>query len=162
MPTILGELRRHFRTHTWVAHVPRGVQERVLSVRQAIEDISAATGRSPTPRELADHIGCRQEGIVDALAALRSRDRQSLEAPIAPGDPDAHTVAERLGDEDPAYGLAEHRDTLRRLLPSLSDREQLIVLLRFHGQLTQREIAERLDLSQMHISRILRAALERL
>ena len=161
VPTILGELRRHFRSHAWVAHVPRSVQEGVIAVRQAVEDLTATNAEAPTPRDLAEHIGCSQEAVVNALLALSSRDSQSLDAPVA-SEAGANSLTERLGHEDSGYERAEHRDTLRRLMPVLTDREQHIVLLRFWDELTQTEIAERVGISQMQISRILRGALARL
>jgi RNA polymerase sigma-B factor len=162
VPTILGELRRHFRTHAWNAHVPRAVQERVLQIRRATDDLARAGVRKPTVRQLAAHLGESQEDVLDALQAASSTDRVPLDAPAAQRDEEALTLAERLGGEDPGYERVEDRGTVASVLPVLTERERQVVTLRFFGGLSQTEIADRIGVSQMQVSRVLRAALTRL
>jgi RNA polymerase sigma-B factor len=162
VPTILGELRRHFRNHAWNAHVPRAVQERVLRIRRATDELARAGVRNPTVRQLAEHMGEREEDVLDAVHAASSTDRVPLDAPVTQRDEEALTLAERLGQDDPGYERVEDRRTVASVLPVLTPRERQVVTLRFFGGLSQTEIADRIGVSQMQVSRVLRAALTRL
>lgn len=162
VPTILGELKRHFRDSGWALHVPRGLQERVLKLNQAVEELSAELGRSPTPGQLADRIGISTEQVLEAIEAAAAHDTASLDAPLPGGDGEARTFADSLGLPDERLDAIEHRDTLARGLRALPERERSIVYLRFADGLTQTEIAERMGVSQMHVSRLIRRSLERL
>jgi RNA polymerase sigma-B factor len=162
VPTILGELRRHFRNHAWTAHVPRAVQERVMAIRRATDELAEAGVRNPTVRRLAEHMGETEEDVIDAMAAAASTDRVPLDAPAQGRDDEALPLAERLGHEDPGYERVNDRRTVASVLPVLTDREREVLSLRFFGGLSQTEIAERIGVSQMQVSRVLRAALTRL
>jgi len=161
VPTILGELRRHFRDHAWVAHVPRRVQERTAAVRVATDDLLAETGHQPTVGQLAERLGCAEAEVVDALAARASSERIPLDARESDGD-GTLTLADRIGGEDEHYELVEDREALRSVLPLLTDHERELIVLRYVDDLSQVEIARRLGVSQMQVSRHLRAALARL
>jgi RNA polymerase sigma-B factor len=151
VPTILGELRRHFRDHAWAVRIPRSLQETVLQVRQAADDLAPVLGHTATPAELAECIDATEQ---DVLAALRadSEARHIGSMDHAPGSP---MVGERIGSVDPGHDLAEAREDLRAVLRRLPEREQQVLLLRFHAELTQSEIAGRLGISQVHVSRLL-------
>jgi RNA polymerase sigma-B factor len=164
VPTILGELKRHFRDAGWAVHVPRAVQELSLRLRTEVDEFSAQHGRSPTPDELADRLGEPVERIVEALATATAHQAVSLDA-----RPSAFTAAgeqsawhERVGAEDDGYERVEWHDCLGPGLRALSARDQQILALRFESDLSQAEIAERIGCSQMHVSRLLRRALDRL
>lgn len=162
VPTILGELKRYFRDSGWSVHVPRGVQERVLRVNQAIGKLSPELGRSPTPAETADHLNERLEDVLEALEAGGAYNTISLEAPVGGDDPDAGTYADAVGGTDDQYDMVELGDILSRAMAAVPQRERIILYLRFTEGLTQSEIAERLGISQMHVSRLIRRTLDRL
>ncbi|MCW3064415.1 MAG: polymerase, sigma 28 subunit, Sig subfamily [Solirubrobacterales bacterium] len=162
VPTILGELRRHFRNFAWTAHVPRAVQERVMAVRRATDELTRAGERKPTVGRLAEHLGNTEEEVVEALGAAASTDRVPLDASAAGHDGEMLTLAERLGRDEAGYELVEDRGTVASVLHVLTQREREVLTLRFFGGLSQTEIAERIGVSQMQVSRVLRAALARL
>ena len=156
IPTILGELRKHFRDHAWAARVPRGLQETSLEVQRASAEVSQSLGREATPADLADHLGLTQEEILLALRATReARSSHSLDHPIG----DDGSVADLVGGVDPALESVELRPGLRDALARLPEREQEILRLRFYGEQTQSQIAEQLGISQVHVSRLLTHAL---
>jgi RNA polymerase sigma-B factor len=160
VPTIRGELRRYFRDRTWAVRVPRDLQERAVRVARERDEMSRELRRAPTPDELGTRIGCTAEQILDAIEAAAARASTSFDTP---GDaPDAPTLGERLGAEDAGFARAEAAATADSLLSVLTDRDRQVVELRFHEDLTQAEIGARVGCSQMHVSRILRAALTRL
>jgi RNA polymerase sigma-B factor len=159
VPTILGELKRYFRDTGWAVHVPRGMQERVLEVNRAVSELSRDLGRSPTPAELANFTGLTHEDVLEAMEAAVAYETVSLEAPRGDDDPDAEGVAERIGQEDGGYELAEYTATLEPQLRALSERDRLVLQMRFAEDMTQSEIAERIGVSQMHVSRLIRRAL---
>jgi RNA polymerase sigma-B factor len=155
IPTILGELRRHFREHAWAVRVPRSLKENAAAVRLAIERLAATTGRQPTVKELAEESRLSMEQVLDALEATSASDPESLDA----GAPESGlSLGEKLGGEDPAFELAEYAAAVAPALREMDDRDRKILHLRFVEDLTQSEIATRLDLSQMHVSRLLRRA----
>jgi RNA polymerase sigma-B factor len=160
VPTIRGELRRYFRDRTWAVHVPRDLQERAVRVARERDEMSRELRRAPTAAELGARIGCTAEQILDAIEATGARASTSFDAPG--DDPDAPTLAERLGAEDAGFARAEAAATADSLLAVLTDRDRRVVELRFHEDLTQAEIGARVGCSQMHVSRILRAALAQL
>jgi RNA polymerase sigma-B factor len=161
-PTILGELKRHFRDKGWSVHVPRDLQERVLAVSRATEVLSTEIGRSPNPREVAEHLDCSVEQVLEAQEAAGSYEAASLDAPVARDEGDSGTLVDMLGGEDSAYELVEDREAIARSWSALPDVERTVLELRFMHDLNQREIGERIGYSQMHISRLLRRALTRL
>jgi RNA polymerase sigma-B factor len=164
VPTMLGELKRHFRDKGWTVHVPRSTQELVLKVSDAMGTLPAKLGRSPTPRDVATAIGAPVEEVLEAMEAATAYDATSLDAPRASGEDDdgSWTLGEAIAEEEAGYELVEIGETLRGTLRALPDRERLILKLRFEQDLTQAEIAERVGVSQMHVSRLLRRALDRL
>jgi len=164
IPTITGELRRHFRDTTWAIHVPRGMQEQVLLLRKATQALTERSGRAPTVSELCAETGLDAEQVAEALQAQTAREPSSIERPIGggEGDDDAMLLGETLGGEDAGYDLVEHRASIEPLLAALPARERELLRLRFEEELTQTEIAERFGCSQMHISRVLRRVLDRL
>jgi RNA polymerase sigma-B factor len=163
VPTILGELRRSFRDTAWAAHVPRSLQERVADVRAHADGWVGRYGRTPTVGELAGALGCDEEEIVDALQAAAALTTVSLEATGGGSDEDeGATLGERLGDDDPAFDLIDDRVALASALPSLTGVQREVLRLRFEEELKQSEIAEHIGVSQMQISRVLRAAIHRL
>jgi RNA polymerase sigma-B factor len=161
-PTILGELKRHFRDKGWALHVPRDLQERSLALSRASEELSKQLGRSPTMREVAAAMGCSVESALEASEAAASYEAASLDAPSSREDEEAGTLLDLFGDVDSSYELVESRDAIASTWQALPDLERRVVELRFMHDLTQREIGERIGYSQMHVSRLLRRALGRL
>jgi RNA polymerase sigma-B factor len=161
-PTILGELKRHFRDKGWALHVPRDLQERTLAVSRETEMLSKKLGRSPKVREVAEGLGCTIEEVLEAQAAAASYEAASLDAPTARDDDEAAALVDMMGDEDTAYELVESRDAIATTWQALPEVERRVLELRFMHDLTQREIGERIGYSQMHVSRLLRRALNRL
>lgn len=163
VPTILGELRRHFRDTCWAVHVPRQAQERALEVERANEALATRRGHSPTVGEIAQYLECDQEQVLDALQVSHARGALSLDAP-RPGaaDEDAEPRSETLGAVDEHYELVEDGSAVAAAFAALGERERRILALRFGREMSQTEIATEIGLSQMQISRVLRAALERM
>ena len=160
VPTILGELRRHFRDHVWNVRLPRGLQELTMKVDSRTADLTEELGRAPTASEVADGLGITVEDVLEALEAGHARRTLSLDAPRAGEDGDAaprveSIPARELGFERVEAGLAAAD-------ADLDEREWEVLRLRFAEDLTQSEIGERLGVSQMQISRISRAALWKL
>jgi RNA polymerase sigma-B factor len=161
-PTIVGELKRHFRDKGWAVRVPRRVQELHLRLGKVVSSLSQDQGRSPTIAEIAERAGASEEEVLEAMEAGRAYRFASLDAPGATGDDENQTLASQLGEEDPLLVGIEHRVALSPLIAELPRREQLILHLRFFEGLTQSEIAGRLGISQMHVSRLLARSLARL
>lgn len=163
VPTILGELRRYFRDCCWDVHVPRGAQERALKLEEAQARLTADHGRSPTVAQLAQYLELDVEQVLDAMRAAQAYGVISLESPrtSASGD-DAGTYGDSLGELDDRYALVEDGATIAGALKHLPARERKVLELRFAGDLTQSEIAACIGISQMHVSRLLRHALEQL
>jgi RNA polymerase sigma-B factor len=163
VPTILGELKRHFRDHTWAVHVPRGLNELSLSVDRAAAELERRDGRAPTVTELGAALGVGVEDVLEALQVSRSRRIASLDAPVSPSA-EGLTVGDRLASPRAAqeHDRAEKRVLLESLMTALPKREQCVLRLRYEADLTQQEIAERVGVSQMQISRLIRQSLDRL
>jgi RNA polymerase sigma-B factor len=162
VPVILGELRRHFRDASWAMRVPRPLQERIMEIDHATERLRGALGRSPTPAELAAATDRSVEEVSEALAAAAARSVASLDGPAGSEAEDGETRIERIGDEDPGYDLVEFRSTMAGAMSALSDRDRAVLGMRFLEDRTQSEIADRLGVSQMSISRTLRRVTTRL
>jgi RNA polymerase sigma-B factor len=158
VPTILGELKRHFRDRTWGLHVPRILQERYLEVLGAVDELRHEVRRSPTMAEVAERVGLSEENVIEAMDAGGAHRLASLDAPLA----DGRTAGSNLGGDDDGMRQVEGRELLARLLPRLSERDRLILRLRFEDGLSQAEIGERVGLSQMQVSRLLAQSLARL
>jgi RNA polymerase sigma-B factor len=162
VPTILGELRRHFRDKGWGVHVPRSVQENLMTVNKAVERLTTTLGRTPTAKDIAKVTTLSVEDVIEALDAGASYTPAALDAPRTGGDPESRSLGDSLGSEDPNYALVELGEAIGPAFQELPSREQAIVQLRFFEDLTQAEIAERVGISQMHVSRLLRRALDTL
>jgi RNA polymerase sigma-B factor len=162
VPTILGELKRYFRDSGWAVHVPRGMQERVMTVNQAIGKLSRELGRSPTASEIADEIDEDPELVLEALEAAIAYDAVSLDTPRTSEEEDGDTYADTVGVIDERFELVEYKSAIGPTMQALPARDRLVLKLRFEQDLTQLEIAERIGVSQMHVSRLIRRALKRL
>ena len=160
-PTIVGEIKRHFRDKGWAVRVPRRLQELKLSLTKAIGDLAQREGRAPTVSELAAHLQMSEEEVLEGLESANASSTVSLDAP-ASGDEDAPAVADSLGMVDDALEGVEYRESLKPLLERLPPREKKILLLRFFGNMTQSQIAAELGISQMHVSRLLARTLAQL
>jgi RNA polymerase sigma-B factor len=161
-PTILGELKRHFRDKGWSMRVPRDLQERAMAVGRESEELSKKLGRSPKVREVAGSLGYSVEEVLEAQEVAANYEPASLNAPAAHDDSEAAAVIDLLGRNDPAFELVETRDAIASTWQGLPDAERKVLELRFSDSLTQREIGERIGYSQMHVSRLLRRGLKRL
>jgi RNA polymerase sigma-B factor len=162
VPTMQGEIRRYLRDFSWTVRPPRSLQERAIRIEREREQLTNDLGRNPTARELAAQVGCTPEELLDASEAAHARSSDSFDRPATTQEGDASTLGERLGDEDPGFAAVEAAATLDRLLSTLSERDQLVLHLRFREDLTQSDVAQRIGCSQMHVSRIQRAALAKL
>jgi RNA polymerase sigma-B factor len=163
VPTILGELKRHFRDRTWSVRVPRDLQELVLRVDRAITRLSVGQRRSPSVVEIAQAVGATEEQVLEALEAAGAYRANSLDAPrMVQGEDAGESVADTLGEEESGFRHAEERATLKPLMARISARERVVLQLRFGEDLTQAEIGERIGVSQMQVSRLIRQALSRL
>jgi RNA polymerase sigma-B factor len=160
-PTIVGEIKRHFRDKGWAVRVPRRLQELKLALTKAISDLAQREGRAPTVAEIAAHLQMSEEEVLEGLESANAYSTVSLDAPDS-GDDDAPAVAESLGMLDEALEGVEYRESLKPLLEQLPSREKRILLLRFFGNMTQSQIATELGISQMHVSRLLARTLTQL
>ena len=157
VPTIVGEIRRHFRDRTWAVHVPRRLKELSMRLARSRDDLSAELGRSPTVAELAATVGVDEEEAIDALEASKAYAPRSLDQPY---DEDEPGRVPGLSDEERGYAALERGSVVRQGLDALDERERRIVVLRFLRGMSQSEIAEEVGISQMHVSRLLRKSLE--
>ncbi|MDQ1494564.1 MAG: polymerase sigma-B factor, partial [Actinomycetota bacterium] len=160
-PTIVGEIKRHFRDKGWAIRVPRRLQELKLSLAKATSELSQRNGRSPTVGELAVFLGMSEEDVLEGLESANAYSTVSLDTPES-GDSDALAVADTLGVIDESLEGVEYRESLKPLLDRLPPREKRILLLRFFGNMTQSQIANELGISQMHVSRLLARTLAQL
>jgi len=161
-PTMLGELKRYFRDSGWAVHVPRGVKERALELANATDKLSARLGRSPSVAELAEELGVTQEQTLDALEAYHGRHAAPLERPGDDDEDGSPSPAATIGAEDEGLDHAEYMTVIARGVDALSDDDRRLLHLRFEEDLTQSEIAKRIGTSQMQVSRLLRAAIEKI
>ncbi len=162
VPTILGELKRHFRDRTWTIHVSRGMQEAISRVERISEDQRQRLGRWPTVREVAAVCDLTVEEVTEALLAAGASRLASLDAPLLREDAADGALGDQLGREDTGLERVEDVVWLEQVSGDLSPRQREVLRLRFVEDLAQREIAERVGVSQMHVSRILRDTLDRL
>jgi RNA polymerase sigma-B factor len=162
-PTILGELKRHFRDRVWNLRLPRGLQERILKLEGTATELTGELERPPTVRELAEALEVDETEVLEAYEGLQTRRTLSFDQPVTvAGTADEATVGEQVGREDPHFEGVEDRAAVEAGLPGLTEREALALRLRFVEDLTQSQIAEQIGCSQVHVSRILRTALQRL
>ena len=160
VPTISGELRRHFRDHTWALRVPRDLQELAVKVGKAEGRLQL--GRAPTATELADHLDVTVEELLEARDAAGANRMSSLDAPVSSDEEEGASLADILGTDDDRLEHVERTLTVDSALETLDARAREILRLRFQEELTQAAIGERVGLSQMHVSRLIRQALEQL
>ncbi len=159
-PTILGELKRHFRDRAWTVRVPRGLHDRMAQVDKAITKLTEQLQRSPTIGEIAERLELEPTDVLEVLEANHNRRPLSLDRPARGDEAEEATPADWIGEEDKNFELVEGRVALDAALPHLDERARLVLRLRFVEDMTQSQIAERIGHSQMHVSRILRRALE--
>lgn len=158
VPTVMGEVRRHFRDTTWPMRVPRRLQELRLSLNNTSAELSQRLGRPPTPAELAEHLDVTEREVLEGLEARQAYRPVSLDE--SPFESDGRLpLAETMGDEDASLELVENHESLAPLIQELPERERKILALRYYGDMTQTQIAEEVGLSQMHVSRLLNRTL---
>jgi RNA polymerase sigma-B factor len=163
VPTITGSLKRHYRDCGWSVHVPRKLQELAQRVQRITDDLTADSGSSPTAAQIAEHAGITIKQVLEAREAYQALHADSLDRPRHSGEADEHTsLLETLGAPDAQMGRAFERAALESLLETLDDRDRAIVRLYYQHELTQAQVARRLGYSQMHVSRLLRQATQRL
>jgi RNA polymerase sigma-B factor len=162
VPTIMGEVRRHFRDNSWSVKVPRRLKELHLRLGAATADLSQRLGRAPTATELAAELGMERDEVVEGLVAGSSYNTLSIDSGGGSDDDEARAIADTLGDVDTGLDRIEDREALRPLLEALPERERTVLVLRFFESMTQTQIAERVGISQMHVSRLLAKSLARL
>ncbi len=159
-PNVVGEIKRHFRDRGWAIRIPRALQELNVKMSGAIERLTAALGRSPTIAEIAEELDATPEQVLEALEAGSAYSPVSLSA--GPSADDDLDLMEVIGSEDENFDRADERTSLEPALDALPDRERQILRMRFEDGMTQTQIAERVGLSQMHVSRLIRKSLERM
>lgn len=160
-PTIVGELKRHFRDKGWAVRVPRRVQELHLRITRVIDDLATELGRSPTVQEISQRAGTTEDEVIEAIDAGSAYRSASLDAGRSDDDESPGLIGQ-LGQIDPELARAERRAALGPLISELPEREQVMLYLRFYEGMTQSEIAKRLGISQMHVSRLLSRSLQQL
>jgi len=158
IPTIVGEIKRHFRDRTWSVRVPRRLQELRLAITTANNTLTHTLGRSPTVADIAVHLGVSEDDVLDGLEGARAYRATSLSTPIGDGD-NAGELGDLLGGVDDGFEVTDNRLVLGRALGALDDRERRILTLRFFGNLTQSQIADQIGISQMHVSRLITRSL---
>ncbi len=161
-PTIIGEIKRHFRDKGWAIRVPRRLQELRMAITKATAELSQRTGRSPTVAELATFLGISEDEALEGLESAQAYSTLSLEASAGSGDDEGASIADTLGMDDASLVEVDNRAALIPLLSQLAKREQRIIYLRFYENKTQAQIAEQVGISQMHVSRLLAKVLTQL
>lgn len=162
VPTILGEIKRYFRDSGWAVHMPRGIQELALRVDQARRTLASRDGSEPTYAELAEYLELGVEDVLDAVEAAGAHHAISFDTPHEDGEGSMITLGDSLGSVDERFDQVDLGVSLSRAISHLSERERLVLALRFNEDQTQSEIAEAIGVSQMQVSRVLRRALERM
>jgi RNA polymerase sigma-B factor len=162
VPTIVGELKRYFRDTAWALHVDRSAQERARKIVDAQQQIGSHTGRQPTIQELAQFLEMTEEEVLDGLQTAEAYDAISLDAPMAGDEDEMSTRLELIGEDDLRLGLVDEQATIFAAARHLPEREREILYFRFGEDLTQSQIAKRVGVSQMQVSRLLRRSLQRL
>lgn len=161
VPTVMGEVRRHFRDASWAMHVPRRLKELNLAINSASAELSQRLGRAPTPSELGKHLGLSPEQVYEGLEAGNAYHSMSLDEALSP-EADSDPLGDTLGQHDEGLEGVENYESLRPLIEALPERERQILTLRFFRHMTQTQIADRIGISQMHVSRLLSRTLENL
>jgi RNA polymerase sigma-B factor len=158
VPTMMGEVRRHFRDHGWSVKVPRRLKELGVQLKRSREELSQQLGRAPTASEIASHLGLDREEVVQAQIAYAAYSTSSSDT-LGPGGDDGPSVSDSFGAVDANLDKVLDIETVRPLLAALPERQQSVIMLRFFENMTQTQIAERLGISQMHVSRLLARSL---
>ncbi len=161
-PTILGELRRHFRDRGWAVRISRDLQERSLQVEKASSELPTRLGRSPSVMEIAEHVRATEEEVLEAIEAGHAHHVASIDARRDNGDGESQSIVETIGDLDGGFETVEHAVQMSSAVTGLSKRDRLVLFRRFAEDRTQSEIAEEIGVSQMQVSRILRASLQKM
>ncbi|HYQ66549.1 SigB/SigF/SigG family RNA polymerase sigma factor [Actinophytocola sp.] len=161
VPTVMGEVRRHFRDASWAMHVPRRLKELNLAINAASAELSQRLGRAPTPSELGKHLDLTPEQVFEGLEAGNAYHSMSLDEALSP-EADSDPLGDTLGQPDQGLEGVENYESLRPLIEALPERERQILTLRFFRHMTQTQIADRIGISQMHVSRLLSRTLENL
>jgi RNA polymerase sigma-B factor len=161
-PTIVGEIKRHFRDKGWAVRVPRRLQELHLELTKIISHLGQDLGRSPTVAEIAEAAGTTEEVVLEGMEIAQAYNFTSLDAPLDSDDSESSSFADQIGAEDDQLENLEYRAALAPEMAKLPERERRILYLRFYKGLTQSEIAELMGISQMHVSRLLNRTLMRL
>jgi len=161
-PTILGEIKRHFRDRGWAIRVPRRLQELRITIAAATAELTQTLGRAPTVKELALEVGVSGEEIIEGLESANAYSTLSLDAPDSGGDDGSLSMIDVIGEDDEALAHVENRETIKPLLEALDPREKHILTLRFFKGMTQSQIATEIGISQMHVSRLLARTLAQL
>jgi RNA polymerase sigma-B factor len=162
VPTILGEIKRYFRDRTWSVRVPRDLQDLALKVDRAVSDLDLELRRKPTVEEIGAKVGADAEDVLEALEASGAYRATSLQTPWGADDGGGDTLGDAIGHEECGFALAEDRATIEHVMRVITPREREVLRLRFAADLTQAEIGERIGISQMQVSRIIRQAVARL
>ena len=162
VPTIVGEIKRHFRDHAWAVRPPRALAERALRVEGMARQFTGENHRAPTVSELCERSELTEEEVLDALHAARAASASSLDAPVSKQDDAGGSLGERLGSDDDGYDMAEQRVLLEGLLRGVSPRDRAILQMRYIEDMTQAEIGEVCGVSQMQVSRLVRNSIERM
>ncbi|MBJ7339407.1 SigB/SigF/SigG family RNA polymerase sigma factor [Mycolicibacterium sp.] len=162
VPTMMGEVRRHFRDHGWSMHVPRRLKDRHGNITRATTELTQLLGRAPTAGQLATHLDMSREDIVDSMLAAEAYRVHSIDAPVSSGDSAPRMVSDTVGSIDFEFDRITDQETVRPLLAALPERERTVLYLRFFESMTQSQIAEQIGVSQMHVSRILEKTLREL
>ncbi len=160
-PTVLGEIKRHFRDKGWAVRVPRQLQELRIALTRAVDDLTHELHRSPTVSEMAERLSVSEDEVLQGLEVGRAYNTESID-PLVDPDEDSPVFAEKVGSVDPSFERVEDHHALRPLMAGLPDRERHLLEMRFFRNMTQTEIAEELGISQMHVSRLLTRTLGRL
>ncbi|WP_067508281.1 RNA polymerase sigma factor SigF [Actinoplanes sp. TFC3] len=160
IPTVVGEIKRHFRDRTWSVRAPRRLQELRQAITGATNTLTHDLGHSPTVADVASYLGVTEEDVIEGLEGARAYRATSLSTPVGPGE--TGELGDMLGGDDEGFALVEARLALGPALATLSERERSILMLRFFGNLTQTQIADQVGVSQMHVSRLISKSLEKL
>lgn len=160
IPTVLGEIKRHFRDRTWSVRVPRRTQELRMAITDASNRLAHTLSRSPTVADIAAHLEITEEEVLEGLEGARAYAATSLSTPVSADD--SMSLGDTLGEDDREFEMTELRMVLGTAMAHLDEREQRILSYRFYGNMTQSDIAERIGVSQMHVSRLLARALAKL
>ncbi len=161
-PTIIGEIKRYFRDKGWAIRVPRRLQELRMQISATTAELTQKLGRSPTPRELAEAIGCTVDDIVEGMESSNAYSTLSLDATDDAAEGGGSSMLDAIGVDDEGLENVEIRESIKPLIEQLPPREKRILLLRFFKNMTQSQIAEEIGVSQMHVSRLLNRTLEQL